>query len=513
MTGTRTLAAAWLLAGRRALTRSFRLHRPRGAFCHRGWCQQCKIRGPDGRVVLACMTDEGQHATPPHAVDPLRAVGRLAERLPPWLYERHAIGPEPVRQLYLEVMRRMSAAPRLSASSRNEARASTERRHCDTLVIGGGVSGLVAAVALAGAGRRVVLVEAATLGGTALDRPVEQAVVAPLIAAARASLACLERTLCAGLYEEPRRALCVGPAGNLVVQFRELVVASGAYDRIPTVVGNDLPGIIGVRGFERLAALRAIPDTLSIGVYGLTTETQRAFAAAADAGIRIAFAAGPADLPETPIRRHPGTRLIAVHGKGEVKRVTLAGVGQIACDMLVTGFSQPGYELQAQNGCAMELRGEPPIVWPMNSGRAPMLVVGEAAGWFEREAQAERSARAVAQWRLDGQCPAAPEWTHAPLERVSPHDDAFVCLCEDVRVRDVRAAIADGYRDVELIKRHTGAATGPCQGKLCHGALLGCTADAGLEVRIPTPRPLVRPVAIADLAGAGACAEQPTETR
>jgi hypothetical protein len=55
---------------------------------------------------------------------------------------------------------------------------------------------------------------------------------------------------------------------------------------------------------------------------------------------------------------------------------------------------------------------------------------------------------------------------------------------------------------VELVKRHTGAGTGPCQGKLCHGALLGCTAEAGLEVRIPTPRPLTRPVTIAELAAA-----------
>jgi bacterioferritin-associated ferredoxin len=82
------------------------------------------------------------------------------------------------------------------------------------------------------------------------------------------------------------------------------------------------------------------------------------------------------------------------------------------------------------------------------------------------------------------------------------HDDAFVCFCEDVRVRDVRAAIDEGYRDIELVKRHTGAGTGPCQGKLCHGALLECARAAGIPARIPTPRPLVRPVPLAALAGA-----------
>jgi hypothetical protein len=49
------------------------------------------------------------------------------------------------------------------------------------------------------------------------------------------------------------------------------------------------------------------------------------------------------------------------------------------------------------------------------------------------------------------------------------------------------------------VKRHTGAGTGPCQGKLCHGMLLACTANAGLEVRIPTPRPMTRPVVLREL--------------
>jgi NAD(P)H-nitrite reductase large subunit len=80
-------------------------------------------------------------------------------------------------------------------------------------------------------------------------------------------------------------------------------------------------------------------------------------------------------------------------------------------------------------------------------------------------------------------------------------DDAFVCLCEDVRVQHVRHAIADGYRDVELLKRHTGAGTGPCQGKLCHRGLLQCLQEAGLDERLPTPRPFVRPVPLALFAG------------
>jgi sarcosine oxidase subunit beta len=44
---------------------------------------------------------------------------------------------------------------------------------------------------------------------------------------------------------------------------------------------------------------------------------------------------------------------------------------------------------------------------------------------------------------------------------------AFVCLCEDVTVDELRSAVRRGYADIEEIKRITGIGTGPCQGKQC----------------------------------------------
>ena len=43
----------------------------------------------------------------------------------------------------------------------------------------------------------------------------------------------------------------------------------------------------------------------------------------------------------------------------------------------------------------------------------------------------------------------------------------ILCLCRDVTVDDVRRAVAEGYDDLETLKRFTGACTGPCQGKTC----------------------------------------------
>ncbi len=78
-----SLAAAALAHGTLALGRSFRLHRPRGAFCHAGWCQQCLVRLPrGGRALACCVPSGGEVRTGLAGVDPLRPLGMLAERLP-----------------------------------------------------------------------------------------------------------------------------------------------------------------------------------------------------------------------------------------------------------------------------------------------------------------------------------------------------------------------------------------------------------------------------------------------
>ncbi len=42
-----------------------------------------------------------------------------------------------------------------------------------------------------------------------------------------------------------------------------------------------------------------------------------------------------------------------------------------------------------------------------------------------------------------------------------------VCFCEDVLLSEIEAAIDQGHRDVESLKRSTGFGTGVCQGKSC----------------------------------------------
>ncbi len=81
----------------------------------------------------------------------------------------------------------------------------------------------------------------------------------------------------------------------------------------------------------------------------------------------------------------------------------------------------------------------------------------------------------------------------------------ILCRCEDVTLRDFRQAYAEGFTELESLKRYTGLGTGFCQGK-------GCLSEAVLElavlrdadpagIRLTNIRPPAEPLTFAQLAG------------
>jgi bacterioferritin-associated ferredoxin len=87
-----------------------------------------------------------------------------------------------------------------------------------------------------------------------------------------------------------------------------------------------------------------------------------------------------------------------------------------------------------------------------------------------------------------------------PSSVSQPTGRTLVCFCEDVHADEIRAQLAAGYGDPELVKRRTGALTGPCQGKYCLQAFAGSAIGAGAErTGLPTARPPLRPVRLGDL--------------
>jgi len=80
----------------------------------------------------------------------------------------------------------------------------------------------------------------------------------------------------------------------------------------------------------------------------------------------------------------------------------------------------------------------------------------------------------------------------------------ILCRCEDVTRAEFREAYAEGFTELESLKRYTGVSTGFCQGK-------GCLVESALELSslrdvppgdicLTNIRPPVEPVTFAELA-------------
>ena len=81
----------------------------------------------------------------------------------------------------------------------------------------------------------------------------------------------------------------------------------------------------------------------------------------------------------------------------------------------------------------------------------------------------------------------------------------IVCFCEDVTQEELEDTIEQGFRDLESVKRFTGAFMGPCQGKQCAANILRIFAEKqGIDIEtlmIPTMRPPLKPMPLGAVAG------------
>ena len=134
------------------------------------------------------------------------------------------------------------------------------------------------------------------------------------------------------------------------------------------------------------------------------------------------------------------------------------------------------------------------------SGRIAGLSAARALGFA---AQADAAAGRGLKRARDFAARLAALWPAPAFLPLALPDEELICRCEDVRVQDIRAAIADGAREVMAVKLWTRAGMGPCQGRICGAGLTAALAAAGAEPPVagynrahlplrPTPVGIVR---------------------
>jgi len=84
-------------------------------------------------------------------------------------------------------------------------------------------------------------------------------------------------------------------------------------------------------------------------------------------------------------------------------------------------------------------------------------------------------------------------------------ENTFICMCEDITLKEVMEAIDEGFTDLEEIKRHLRCGMGICQGRTCVRLIATIIAQKTNQpvnnIISPRTRPPIRPIPYSVLAG------------
>lgn len=566
-----TLASALLANGVSLVARSWKYHRPRGIL-------SCGVEEPNALVQLfdgartvpnARMTEvslvEGLiansiHASPSVEFDLKAVSGWFSRVIPAGFYYKTFMASQAAWHFFEKHIRASSglgASPTAADPDRYEKRFA----HCDVLVVGGGISGLAAALAAGRSGARVVLCdEQAEPGGWLLssDEKVDGIPAVQWVEQALAELAALPevrvlpRTTAFGYHDHnlvtliERRGDHLPPGEAPVfrerlwkVRAKQVVLATGAHER-PLVFGNnDLPGIMlasavstYVRRYAVLPGRQAVVFTNNDTGYDAALALHGAGASVVviDARSRPsgslserAQAKGIEILAgQVVTEARGGKRVMGVFVQGLDSNDRLTGSPrELACDLVaLSGGFSPVIHLQCQAGSKPVWDDERAAFLPGNPAQAETsagscaglqsLFLCAHGGWAAGSAAAQAAGFAVP----SAQAPRAAETQPGPLrplwlvphaKPVSRAPKQFVDLQNDVAASDIHLAIREGFESIEHVKRYTAMGFGTDQGKTGNINGMGIAAQA-LGKTIPqvgttTFRPNYTPVTFGAVAG------------
>lgn len=487
-----TLLQALLRKGLPTLQRSIRYHRPRAPFCGIGHCTNCLVRVNGEPNVRACrytprsgdaVTTSNAWPSPQYDV-----MGVLDFLFPRGLDTLHGFRrPAWATPWFQRVVRRLAGYGSIATTAPAPVPSSSAAIELDVLVIGAGPAGRQAAQRLATGGRPVGLLDRGAIPapppGVSLFPEVTAVFLPP-----PASVA--DRPFEVVALEEPDR-------GRLF-RARTVVIASGAYDASLLFAGNDRPGVMTADGALAMATGDRAPPfrrALIVGGGLRTAQLLDRF------GVHTEAVAAPGPISPEVTRRasdlsidlYPRTLLLAASGRGRVRRAHLTARGggpefSVPIDAIVLAHRRvPHSQLLFQAGAEMEWRGTAGSFFPVlgegcRTTVPGLYAVGEVAGFAEGVA-AEASALAAADAVLGRAVPPATvRGPDGPNELEGYYRELLrfpvgltkqvACPCEDVLLSEVREAVAQGYRGMEVVKRYTGVGTGLCQGRYCLPDLL-----------------------------------------
>ncbi len=382
------LAMALLAGGVRVFGRSIKYHRPRGPTCLAAHCSGCMMRVDGQPNVRTCetrcrsgMVVERQLGWP--------GSGRDIFRMMDWIYGRrmdhHGMftASGVIGRLAQRVVRRFAGFGDPPTADQPEPRP-TERLKASVVVIGAGVAGLQASMALAAAGHPVIQLEQSDkIGGHLLDRSCRLAggqeparpgwTVREELRARfeqQGEIELHQHTRVVAVYpgESGPLVIATNPSETLAIEAERLVVATGAWGQLPLFENNDLPGVFGLRALDRLVFGWGVVPAEPVLVAGNSDATLRLALELSEAQVALAgLVTDRRDAPEIETLAKRGVelfhdhRILAARGGRWLDRIELSEQRSQEADRVVDcgalaaeAPAAPAYELAHHAGCRVE---------------------------------------------------------------------------------------------------------------------------------------------------------------
>lgn len=354
-----------------------------------------------------------------------------------------------------------------------------------------------------------------------------------------------------------------GPDGPVRIECQSVIVATGAHDRTVAFPGWTLPGVMTAGAGQRMAKVNGVIPGKRIVIAGsgpflfAVAESLISKGASIAAVIearkpRVQLALHLARYPERwaeswnlmrTVRRHAGGLLFGrvvteAFGRERVDGIRIATLDYTKLEeindidtLLISYGFQPSIDVTCILGIkhrfddglggwfveADPSSGQTSVARVFAAGEVmgvagakPAVLSGELAGLSAASAFDHR----INQARINSvtkQLRRARKFGHGLGQLFSPppqlanlaRDDTVLCRCEEVTLRQIREACADGARSAYGSKIWTRAGMGRCQGRICRMGIAQILArETGRnmeEIGFNAPRVPIRPTPLANV--------------
>ena len=571
-----TLASALLSNDQVLVGRSFKYHRPRGIVASGS-------EEPNALINLGEKEkfEPNQRATTIELFDGLKAASQnhwpslnfdigvinnyLARFLPAGFYYKMFIHPRPFWKYIYEPFIRQSAGLGRAPSQKDHSQYEHFYAFYDLVIVGGGISGLNAALTAAESGLKILIIEQTPEWGgrclvdfSTIGDETSAEYVSRLVSELKKfeNVTMRSRMMGAGVYDHgyilgyerlnDHLAEEDGPRHRLWrIRAKQIITATGSIERPISFPSNDIPGVMLASAVRDYAVNFGVATGNKIAVYTNNDDAYRTAITLNEVGVEVpiivdARGSGGGALAERAkalgIRVENGKAISKVFGKKRVEAISICehkdsgkGNEKIACDCIaMSGGWSPVVHLYSHCGGKLKWDDKMALFKPDSSAKPTshdglpfVTAVGSANGFLLMQ-EVLKDAREGCLEVVEASGGKVKKESFKLIEQeyensleaiwIAPQDadikkrsKIWLDFQNDVKINDVDLAAREGFESVEHTKRYTTLGMATDQGKLSNiNGLAILSSSLGKEipkVGTTTFRPPYTPISLGSIGG------------